>query len=134
MILLLIINKSNFFNISLKKIVQSTNIYIHNHNHNNKMDCSLLSYYIIKRLFLFFDEWLFYCVLIYLFNRKYYKIAPFVMLYGIACIYTSYSNIDKIEEKLTDVHQIIWLSNKPALDYVYDGAMICLNFFKKLIS
>ena len=98
------------------------------------MDSSLLSYYIIKRLFLFFDEWLFYCVLIYLFNRKYYKIAPFVMIYGISCIYTSYTNIDKIEEKLTDVHQIIWLSNKPALDYVYDGAMICLNLFKKLIS
>lgn len=93
------------------------------------MEYTLLTYYLIKRIFLFFDEWLFYLVLIYLVRKRYFKIVPIVMLYGIACIYTSYTNIDKIEEKIIDVHQIIWLSNKPILDYVYDGFIA----FKKLI-
>lgn len=96
------------------------------------MDCTLLTYYFMKRIFLFFDEWLFYLVLIYLVRKRYYKITPFVMAYGIACIYTSYTNIDKIEEKLTNVHQIIWLSNRPILDYVYDWILSFVNFIKNI--
>lgn len=97
------------------------------------MEASLLTYYLWKRIFLFFDEWLFYLVLIYLVNRKYYKLTPFIMAYGISCIYTSYTNINRIEEKLVDIHQLIWLSNKPPLEYVYDFSITCLDYFKKLI-
>ena len=58
----------------------------------------LLRYYIAKRTFLFFDEWLFYGTLYYLFSAKYYKIFFGVLLYGTGCIYTSYANISKIEK------------------------------------
>lgn len=101
------------------------------------MDTSLFTYYLWKRIFLFFDEWLFYVVLIYLFNRGYYKILPFVMVYGISCIYTSYANINRIEEKLVDIHQLIWLSDqlssRPILNHVYNISMSCLDYLKKLI-
>ena len=100
------------------------------------MDTSLLTYYLWKRIFLFFDEWLFYIVLIYIFNRGYYKILPFVAAYGISCIYTSYSNINRIEERLVDVHQVIWLndqmSSQPILNYVYNLGTSCFSFIKKV--
>ncbi|ARF10021.1 hypothetical protein Indivirus_8_11 [Indivirus ILV1] len=91
------------------------------------MEYTLLTYYLMKRIFLFFDEWLFYFVLIYLVKKRYYKITPIVMLYGLACIYTSYTNINKIEENLVDIHQIIWLSDKPIIHYIYDGFIIIKN-------
>lgn len=90
----------------------------------------LLKYYLIKRIFLFFDEWLFYLVLIYIYNREYFIMLPPVLLYGISCIYTSYFNINKIEEKLVHVHQIIWLSNRPIYYYVYDVVHYCISWIK----
>lgn len=75
---------------------------------------SLLIYYTIKRSFLFMDEWLFYYVLYKLFRSKYYKIMTIVCLYGLSCIYTSYSNIEKIEYKLTGINQMVW----SPLDYI----------------
>lgn len=86
----------------------------------------ILKYYLIKRIFLFFDEWLFYLLLIYLYNREIYIMLPPVILYGISCIYTSYSNINRIEEKLVDIHQLIWLTDKPVF-------MVALNYIKNLI-
>lgn len=78
----------------------------------------LLTYYIVKRLFLFLDEWLFYYTLYKLVRMRYYKIFFGVLLYGIACIYTSYSNIERVEFQLTQLHQMIWLTDTPPLDFV----------------
>ena len=91
----------------------------------------LLKYYLIKRIFLFLDEWLFYLVLIYLYNIEIYIMLPPVLLYGISCIYTSYFNINKIEEKLVHVHQIIWLSNRPIFYYVYNFGEYCIGWLRK---
>ena len=71
----------------------------------------LLFYYLIKRSFLFMDEWLFYLVLYKLLKSGYHKIMTLVFLYGISCIYTSYSNIEKIENQLTGIDQMIWLTD-----------------------
>jgi cellulose synthase/poly-beta-1,6-N-acetylglucosamine synthase-like glycosyltransferase len=84
------------------------------------MDHMLLKYYLMKRIFLFFDEWLFYLFLIYLYNREIYIMLPPVILYGVSCIYTSYLNINKIEEKLVNVHQLIWLTDKSLSEYIFE--------------
>ena len=65
----------------------------------------LLYYYIAKRSFLFLDEWLFYGILYYLFKTKYYKAFAAVLLYGSGCIYTSYTNISRIERHIIDEEQ-----------------------------
>ena len=93
---------------------------------------SLLKYYLMKRVFLFFDEWMFYGVLIYLVHNEYYIITPFVLTYGISCIYTSYTNIEKIEEKITGIKQIIWLTNKPLFEYVYDSTKTFFSYMYRL--
>lgn len=73
-------------------------------------DVLLLLLYIIHRIFLFLDEWMFYFTLMYLYFKKVdYKIFLIVLIYGIACIFTSYSNIDRIEESFSHIHQKIWL-------------------------
>lgn len=64
------------------------------------------------------DEWLFYYALYKLFKSKYYKIMTIVCLYGLSCIYTSYSNIEKIEYKLTGIPQMIWLFNLSSFNYI----------------
>ena len=63
-------------------------------------DDRILCYYLLKRLFLFFDEWLFYIILYKLFKKKYYKGFVAILLYGTGCIYTSYNNIYLIEKKI----------------------------------
>jgi hypothetical protein len=74
-------------------------------------DYPLLIYYIVKRFFLFLDEWLFYYILYRLFESKYYKLLIIVLFYGLSCIYTSYSNLEIIEYKLTGINQKIWIIN-----------------------
>ena len=70
------------------------------------MDVShVLLYYTIKRTFLFLDEWLFYVALYKLFGARYYKIWVIVLLYGAGCIYTSYTNISKIERLIFNEEQ-----------------------------
>ena len=81
---------------------------------------SLLIYYIVKRSYLFMDEWLFYYVLYKLFKSEHYKIMTIVCLYGLSCIYTSYSNIEKIENKLTGMNQMVWYP----LDYIKNKKLI----------
>jgi len=76
------------------------------------MDKNLLIYYTIKRLFICIDEWLFYYILYILYINKYYKVLPFVIIFGFSCIYTSYSNIDKIEKNIIDVKQNVFLNIK----------------------
>lgn len=79
---------------------------------------NLLIYYIVKRLFLFLDEWLFYYTLYKLVKIGYYKLTMIVLFYGLACIYTSYTNIDRIETNLTGINQIIFLTNYSLLDCI----------------
>lgn len=78
---------------------------------NNKS--YLIYFYLIKRLFLFFDEWLFYYILYKLYNEHLY--IPFVIVlgYGTLCIYTSYKNIDLLENKIVDIEQSIWITKSP---------------------
>jgi len=81
---------------------------------------SLIVYYIVKRSFLFLDEWLFYYALYKLYKNKYYRMLFSVFLYGISCIYTSYKNIDKIEKRIVTVDQIIWMTDRPPIEFVRD--------------
>ena len=85
---------------------------------------SLIFFYLIKRTFLFFDEHLFYLFLYLLYYKKYYKLLPAIIIYGISCLYTSYSNLDKIEEQIIPIDQKIFLFNYQNLQ----------NFFGKIIS
>ena len=71
----------------------------------------ILIYYVIKRLFIFFDEWMFYYILIKLYDKKYKKITLMVLVYGLCCIYTSYKNIDKVEKDISDADQIVFLTD-----------------------
>lgn len=80
------------------------NLVIH-----NMMETSHLMYYMIKRLFLFLDEWLFYVVLYKLYKGRHYKIWMMVLLYGGGCIYTSYSNISILERRIIDEDQSFFL-------------------------
>lgn len=75
---------------------------------------TLISYYTVKRVFLFLDELQFYLFIYLLTCSGFYSLIVPVMLYGFFCLYTSYSNIDKIEAKILDVKQHIY---KP-LDYL----------------
>ena len=81
---------------------------MHTNNTNNNI---ILIFYLIKRMFVFIDEYLFYYILYYLYKNRYYKLLPFVLFYGVCCIYTSYSNIDKIEALIVDVKQDIFILN-----------------------
>jgi hypothetical protein len=79
---------------------------------------NLLVYYIVKRAFLFFDEWLFYFVLFKMFtNRHYFALVP-VLIYGICAISTSYVNIDRLEGHLANVHQMIFLTEVPFFEHM----------------
>jgi len=71
----------------------------------------LLYFYLAKRLFLFMDEWLFYFTLYKLYTGKHYYILAIVLMYGMSCIYTSYSNIEKIEYDITGITQSIWIND-----------------------
>ena len=89
----------------------------------SNMPQNILHYYIIKRIFLFLDEWLYYFALYKLYKNKYYKINIIVFIYGLLCIYTSYSNIDKIEYEMFKEKQSLFLIDTPMY-----------NHFKKLIN
>lgn len=78
---------------------------------NASLDASVLIFYIVKRFFLFLDEWLFYYILYRLFESRYYKLLIIILIYGLSCIYTSYSNLEIIEYRLTGINQKIWIIN-----------------------
>lgn len=75
----------------------------------------LLYYYLTKRFFLFLDEWGFYLILYKLYKDKYYKIFLTVLLYGSGCIYTSYTNISKIEKYIFKDDQEFYALNPTQL-------------------
>jgi hypothetical protein len=86
----------------------------------------LLLYYLLKRIFIFFDEWLFYCVLYILLVRGHYHILPFIIIFGFSCIYTSYYNINLIEKELLDIDQKIFLYHGSIINIIenmYDNLL-----------
>ena len=72
----------------------------------------LIIHYLIKRTFLFFDEWLFSLVLYKLFTTRYYKSLLLVLLYGAGCLHTSYTNISIIEKRIIQVEQKFFVTFK----------------------
>lgn len=86
---------------------------------NNTIDPFLLVYYIVKRFFLFLDEWLFYYILYRLFETKHYKLLSVVLFYGLSCIYTSYANIEIIEHQLIGINQKIWITTNFSLNNLF---------------
>lgn len=69
----------------------------------------LIQYYQSKRLFLFLDEWGFYLLLVgmHYFGFSFFLILP-IMIYGSIGLYTSYKNLDKIENKIIPLQQDIY--------------------------
>lgn len=82
------------------------------------MDHPLLFFYIIKRLFLFLDEWGWYIVMLYLLKKKSYKSLIFVFLFGFLCIYTSYHNIEIIEQEILGIEQKVFIIDASLYDYL----------------
>ena len=82
----------------------------------------LLMYYITKRVFLFCDEWLFYYFLYKMLRNKYYKLLVIVALYGVCCIYTSYTNIEMIEHRLPGLNQYIFILSGSSVYNVLSSA------------
>lgn len=66
--------------------------------------------YAIKRTFTFLDEWLFYCVLIYMYKTNMPIYIPIITgVYGIMATTTSYLNLTDIEEKMGVKHSwMLW--------------------------
>jgi len=56
------------------------------------MDTKPFIYYLIKRFFIFFNEWtfLFYYILHKLYINRHYKILSFVVIFGIYYTYINY--------------------------------------------
>jgi len=78
----------------------------------------LIIFYLIKRIFLFFDEWFFYIMLYILYRKKCYKLIPFIITFGGICIYTSYVNINMLEKSIIDLPQhIIYMPN--LIEHIY---------------
>jgi hypothetical protein len=80
-----------------------------NKKNNDNNDNYIMKFYIIKRIFLFVDEWLFYFSLYKLYKNKWNGVFYIVAIYGLSCLLTSYKNINKIEQKIINVQQQIWL-------------------------
>lgn len=70
---------------------------------------NIILFYLIKRIFVAIDEYILYAILFKLYLMRQYKLLFLVLFYGISCIYTSYSNIDKIERQIIDVKQDIFI-------------------------
>jgi hypothetical protein len=69
----------------------------------------LILFYRTKRFFLFMDEWLFYFLLVFMYHYgfTFFLILP-IMIYGSIGIYTSYKNLDLIENKIAPIQQEIY--------------------------
>lgn len=69
----------------------------------------LIQFYKSKRLFLFLDEWGFYLLLVgmHYLGFSALLILP-ILFYGSVGIYTSYKNLDLIEQKIIPLEQEIY--------------------------
>jgi len=92
---------------------------------------SVLTYYVVKRSFLFLDEWLFYYALFKLYKNKYFKMFYFIMAYGISCLYTSYKNIDKVEQQMINIKQTIWLTDSSPIELFYHVSEFLIKIYNK---
>lgn len=92
---------------------------------------SILTYYVVKRSFLFLDEWLFYYTLFKLYKYKYYKMFYLIMAYGISCLYTSYKNIDKLEHQMINIKQTVWLTDLSPMELFYHASTLLVKIYKK---
>ncbi|ARF12426.1 hypothetical protein Klosneuvirus_5_96 [Klosneuvirus KNV1] len=92
---------------------------------------SVLTYYVVKRSFLFLDEWLFYYALFKLYKNQYYKMFYLIMAYGISCLYTSYKNIDKIEHQMINIKQTIWLTDSSPIELFYHVSEFLIKIYNK---
>ena len=62
---------------------------------------SLFIQFLVHIIFLFFDEWGLYLILVYMYFKKIdYRLFLLVMFYCVACIISSYQNIHQIEASL----------------------------------
>jgi hypothetical protein len=70
----------------------------------------LIRFYQFKRTVLFFDEWGFYLLLIALYQYSFplWLIFP-ILFYGGGAIFTSYTNLNKVETQIIDVNQEIYV-------------------------
>jgi hypothetical protein len=68
----------------------------------------LITFYRYKRTFLLIDEWGLYFLLIGLFYTGFPMwLISSIMLYGGSAVYTSYKNLDKIEQQIIPIDQEI---------------------------
>jgi hypothetical protein len=71
-----------------------------------------IKFYKIKRIMLMIDEWGFYFLLLFLYQQSYaYWLILSILFYGGSAIYTSYSNLNKLERLIIPVEQDIWIWN-----------------------
>lgn len=69
----------------------------------------LVLFYLIKRIFLFLDEWLLYYILFKMYVRKMYLSLSIILVYGSMCILTSYHNINLLEEQVFPLGQKVFV-------------------------
>ncbi len=77
----------------------------------------LLQYYLFKRIFLFFDEWMFYALMIYCFWKKLWIPLAVSLLFGVCAIYTSYKNLESLEK---NIHDHCGLQFDQEMLYIFD--------------
>lgn len=84
---------------------------------NNLTKSKLILFYRYKRTFLLFDEWGFYILLLFMYKYMfpYWIIFP-VLFYGGTALYTSYTNLDKIEQRIVNIRQDIYILNDTISD------------------
>lgn len=69
----------------------------------------LVELYRVKRKYIALDEWLFYAVLIYMYNKGYPKwLIGSILFYGTLAIITSYKNITALEQRMGLKSWLFW--------------------------
>jgi len=99
---------------------------------NNNIDVNrnlsiYLDFYTRKRMFLFLDEWFFYFVLYTFWQNDQLFSFIVVGLYGVSCIHTSYTNLEKIEKIISNIEQKIHFFDN-------DNDNIYANIFTRTIK
>jgi hypothetical protein len=78
-------------------------------NHLRSLQTTRVILYIVKRAFVAADEWLFYAVLIYLYQRKFpLWITMTAAVYGTLATVTHYKNLEIIERQLGICGHLLW--------------------------
>jgi hypothetical protein len=81
----------------------------------------IIKFYKYKRDFLFYDEWGFYFLLLFMYKYSYpYWIIFPILFYGGSAIYTSYSNLDKIEKYIVPIDQDVYIFTPSIVNFMKD--------------